>query len=52
MPHLMASRQVRRLPVVEDDELVGMALGDLAVKHAEESTVAYALEGISEGLKV
>ena len=48
---LMASRQLRRLPVVEDGELIGMvSLGDIAVKH-EEGTAAYALEGVSEGVK-
>jgi len=48
---LMASRRIRRLPVVEDGQLVGMvSLGDIAIKH-EDSTAAYALEGISEGVK-
>jgi CBS domain-containing protein len=48
---LMASRQIRRLPVVEDSQLVGMvSLGDIAIKH-EDSTAAYALEGISVGVK-
>ena len=48
---LMASRQIRRLPVVDDGQLIGMiSLGDIAVKH-EESTAAYALEGVSEGVK-
>jgi CBS domain-containing protein len=48
---LMASRQIRRLPVVEDGELVGMvSLGDIAIKQ-EDGTAAYALEGISEGVK-
>src|SRR5206468_1882450 len=48
---LMASRQIRRLPVVEDGELVGMvSLGDIAIKN-EDGTAAYALEGISEGVK-
>lgn len=47
----MASRKIRRLPVVEDGELIGMlSLGDIAVKH-EERTAAYALEGVSEGVK-
>src|SRR5438105_4791836 len=48
---LMASRQIRRLPVVEDGEVVGMvSLGDIAIKH-EDLTAAYALEGVSEGVK-
>jgi CBS domain-containing protein len=48
---LMASRQIRRLPVVDDGQLIGMiSLGDIAVKH-EEGTAAYALEGVSEGVK-
>jgi CBS domain-containing protein len=48
---LMASRQIRRLPVVEDGQVVGMvSLGDIAIKH-ENGTAAYALEGISEGVK-
>ena len=48
---LMASRQIRRLPVLEDGELVGMvSLGDIAVKH-EEGFAAHALKGVSEGAK-
>jgi CBS domain-containing protein len=48
---LMAAHQIRRLPVVEDRQLLGMvSLGDIAVKH-EEGTAAYALQGISEGVK-
>ena len=48
---LMASRQIRRLPVVQEGKLIGMlALGDIAVKH-EEGTASYALEGVSEGVK-
>lgn len=49
--NLMASRQIRRLPVVQGGKLVGMvSLGDIAVKH-EESTASHALEGVSEGVK-
>ncbi|AAU25325.1 CBS domain-containing protein [Bacillus licheniformis] len=34
---LMAEHQIRRLPIVEDDRLVGIvALGDLSVSHADE----------------
>jgi CBS domain-containing protein len=48
---LMASRQIRRLPVVQGGKLIGMVtLGDIAVKH-EESTASHALEGVSEGVK-
>ena len=48
---LMASCQVRRLPVVQGGRLIGMvSLGDIAVKH-EESTASQALEGVSEGVK-
>jgi CBS domain-containing protein len=44
---LMASRQIRRLPVVEEGELVGIiSLGDIAIKH-EDGVAAYALEGVS-----
>lgn len=47
---LMARRQVRRLPVVEDGRLVGMvSLGDIAVR-AEEDVAADALENVSEGV--
>lgn len=48
---LMARRQIRRLPVVEDGRLVGMvSLGDIAVK-SEEDAAADALENVSEGVK-
>lgn len=48
---LMARRQIRRLPVVEDGRLVGMlSLGDIAVK-SEEDMAADALENVSEGVK-
>lgn len=47
----MASRQIRRLPVVEDGKLIGMvSLGDIAVKH-EEAVASQALEGVSAGVK-
>jgi CBS domain-containing protein len=46
---VMAAHQIRRLPVVEDGKLIGMvSLGDISIKH-EKSTVAHALEGVSEG---
>lgn len=48
---IMARRQIRRLPVVEDGKLVGMlSLGDIAVKHSDE-TAGDALESVSEGVK-
>lgn len=48
---LMASRQIRRLPVLEDEVIVGMiSLGDLAVK-SEEDEASEALEDISEGVR-
>jgi len=37
---LMRSRSVRRLPVVEDDKVVGIvSLGDLAIERDEESAL-------------
>src|SRR5690554_1841982 len=46
---LMAEHQIRRLPVVENNELVGIvALGDLAVHTSTEHEAAYALSEISE----
>lgn len=49
---LMAEYQVRRLPVVENDRLVGIvSIGDLAVKEAKDSRVGDTLEHISEGVK-
>jgi CBS domain-containing protein len=48
---IMAHRQIRRLPVVEDGRLVGMlSLGDIAVKESED-TAGNALESVSEGVK-
>ena len=50
---LMGEHQVRRLPVVDDDErLVGIvSLGDLAVKEGRDSRMGETLENISEGVK-
>ncbi|MDB4866019.1 MAG: hypothetical protein JWR03_352 [Cohnella sp.] len=46
---LMASMQIRRLPVVEDGELKGIvALGDLAVRQIFVNEAGDALSGISE----
>ncbi|MFP4660810.1 MAG: CBS domain-containing protein [Halanaerobiales bacterium] len=45
---LMATRQVRRLPVVENDNLVGIvALGDLAVNNVTDMEAGKALTNIS-----
>lgn len=49
---LMADKQIRRLPVCEDGELVGMlSIGDLAVKAPRTAPSAKALRDISEGVK-
>ena len=49
---LMSEHQVRRLPVVENDRLVGIvSLGDLAVKEARDKRIGDTLEHISEGVK-
>ncbi len=49
---LMSERQIRRLPVVDNGELVGMvSLGDIAVKHADERVSGEALEEVSKGVK-
>src|SRR5690348_565969 len=49
---LMADKQIRRLPVCQDGELVGMiSIGDLAVKAAQPETSGAALREISQGVK-
>ena len=49
---LMSQRQIRRLPVVENDRLVGIvSLGDIAVKEGKDSRTGDTLENISEGVK-
>lgn len=46
---LMANEQIRRLPVVENDRLVGfLAIGDLAVEMEKDRVVGDTLEKISE----
>ncbi|MFC5652134.1 CBS domain-containing protein [Paenibacillus solisilvae] len=46
---LMASNQIRRLPVVENGELLGIvALGDLAVRDVFVDEAGQALSSISE----
>lgn len=48
---LMAERQIRRLPVVEEGELIGvLSLGDIAVKQ-DTDTAGESLQDISEGVK-
>lgn len=47
--NLMADKQVRRLPVVEDGRLVGIvALGDIAVRSKLEDNAGEALSDISK----
>ncbi len=49
---LMSEHQVRRLPVVENDRLVGIvSIGDLAVKEGKDSRTGDTLQNISEGVK-
>ncbi len=46
---LMSQHQVRRLPVVENGQLVGMlAIGDLAVREKSDESAGSALSQISE----
>ncbi len=50
--NLMSEHQVRRLPVVENDRLIGIvSLGDLAVKDARDKLTGDTLEKVSEGVK-
>jgi CBS domain-containing protein len=49
---IMAERQVRRLPVVQDGHLVGMiSLGDIAVKHGDDAEAGETLQEVSQGVK-
>lgn len=49
---LMSEHQVRRLPVVENDQLVGIvSLGDLAVKEGKDRRTGDTLQDISVGVK-
>ncbi len=46
---LMASEQIRRIPIVENNRLVGIvSLGDLAVRRETDSKAGIALSAISE----
>ena len=48
----MSEHQIRRLPVVENDRLIGIvSIGDLAVKEGKDSRWGDALKNISEGVK-
>ena len=50
---LMGEHQIRRLPVVDEDEnIIGIvSLGDLAVKENRDARMGETLENISEGVK-
>ena len=49
---LMSEHQVRRLPVVENGQLVGIvSLGDLAVKEGKDRRTGDTLQDISAGVK-
>src|SRR5918995_2605077 len=49
---LMSEHQVRRLPVVENERLVGIvSIGDLAVKEGKDRRIGDTLQAISEGVK-
>ena len=49
---LMSEHQIRRLPVVENERLVGIiSLGDIAVKEGKDSRSGDTLQAISEGVK-
>ncbi len=46
---LMAQNQIRRLPVIENDRLLGIvSIGDLAVKNIYENEAGNALSNISK----
>jgi len=49
---LMSVHKIRRLPVVDNDRLVGIvSIGDLAVKEGKDSRTGDTLQSISEGVK-
>jgi CBS domain-containing protein len=49
---LMSTKQIRRLPVVENGELVGiLSIGDIAVKQGDEEESGRALKDVSQGVK-
>mgnify|MGYP001368910163 CR=1 FL=1 len=46
--HLMSGQQIRRLPVVENGQIVGIvAIGDMAVRHPHAEEAGHALSDIS-----
>lgn len=46
---IMADKQIRRLPIVQDGELIGVvAIGDLAIHQYSEEEAGQALSDISE----
>lgn len=49
---IMAQNQIRRLPVVDNEKLVGIvAIGDLAVETIFENEAGEALHDISQGIR-
>lgn len=49
---LMAQSQIRRLPVVDNNQLVGfLAIGDIAVQSIHVNEAGEALSSISEGVQ-
>lgn len=49
---LMAMKQIRRLPVVDKGQLVGMlSIGDIAVKRGDPEETGRALKDVSQGVK-
>jgi CBS domain-containing protein len=49
---IMSEHQIRRLPVVENERLVGIvSIGDLAVKEGKDHRTGDTLQNISEGVK-
>lgn len=49
---LMADNQIRRLPVVENNQLIGfLAIGDIAVQSIHVDEAGEALSSISEGIQ-
>ena len=50
--NIMASNQIRRLPVVDNGNLIGIvAIGDLAVEDIFENEAGEALNDISQGVR-
>ncbi|MFC4076207.1 CBS domain-containing protein [Salinithrix halophila] len=49
---LMSDHQIRRLPIMENDKLVGIvSLGDLAVEHPSNDKIGRVLEEVSHPAK-